>query len=198
MDEGPRRHTSLTYVQPTMLKMVVGAAAVWGIGTPIVLAIKTGDLSLLLLAPLGLLLVPAAVVLAMFGRVLLWVQLVLFWYIRGVIAVLAMLGFGLFAVLVLFTPVPIVDQARPLLRLLPDNAAAVGAVAAFMITMPIVLVWFLRRRAPGHGESGAQGGSLKQSTTIPPANAPAVPPLNPPADSPRPLTYLEHRRSKTP
>lgn len=193
MKDFERRHTAITFVQPAMLKVVALAATVWGVGTPIVLAIKLGDPRLLLLAPLGLLLVPAIVVLAMFGRVMLWVHLMLFWYVRGAIAAISLLVFAGLSCAVLTMPVSWLDEAGARLADgLPTNALAIGAIIGVMAMLAIGAAWYLRRPpAPAR----AEGGSLSSKGHSPPANSP---PLIPPTGAPRPLTYLEHRQGKTP
>lgn len=180
-----------------MLRVVALAAAVWGIGTPIVLAIKTGDARLLLLAPLGLLLVPVAIVLAMFGRVLLWVHLVLFWYIRGALAAVSLLLFAGLSCALLLMPSQWMDQtAGRIADGLPSNALAVGAIVG-VLGVALLGAYMMSRRArpPRRGEGSAQGGSLSKEGISSPASPPSsVPPLNPPAA--RPLTYLQHRQGK--
>lgn len=194
MRDGADRHTAITYIQPTMLKTIAGAAAVWGVGLPVVLAIKLGDLRLLLLAPLGLLLVPAIIVLAMFGRLLLWLHLVLFWYVRGVIAAISLLAFAGLSCAILTMPMPWLDQIGATFTAgLPTNVLAVGAIIGSVASAGVAAVWMIRQRA----RRGSEGGSLSRTPNIPLGESgPPAPPLKPPTEAPRPLTYLEHRKPK--
>lgn len=190
------RHTDLLFVQPTMLKAVGLAAAVWGVGVPIVLAIKTGDARLLLLAPLGLLLVPAIIVLAMFGRVLLWLHLVLFWYIRGALAAVSLLVFAGLSCALLVTPSQWIDQtAGRVADLLPSNAIAVGAIVGIVGIASIAAYAIARGRRPiGYQKTDQK----KRITETPSSTTPAAPAPGAPSSSSsgRPLTYLQHRQDK--
>jgi hypothetical protein len=174
-----------------MIKIIAGAAAVWGMGIPIVLAIKSGDARLLLLAPLGLLLVPVAVVLSMFGRVLLWLQLVLFWYIRGAIAAISLLLFAGLSCAVLILPNQWIDQsAGRIADLLPSNALALGAIAAIVAIAAIAFYAMARR-------SGCQKtDQRKPINKTAAAPAPSSSSGSPSSGRGRPLTYLQHRHNK--
>lgn len=196
MDDEPGRHVRLGYAHPQMVKLVAAAGALWGVGVPVVLAIKLGDLRLLLIAPFGLLLVPVVLMLSTFGRIMLWVQLVLFWYIRGVAAVLAMLAFAGLSCAVLTLPVPYLDELAPRLTAgLPSNAVAIGALLLLLMAIAGGAAVVVRRHWPARDV----GGSLNKSPKLSPGGRGAAsPPLIPPTPAPRPLTYLQHRGDKTP
>ena len=187
------RHSDLLFVQPAMLKVVALAAAVWGIGVPVVLAIKLGDARLLLLAPLGLLLVPAMIVLAMFGRVLLWLQLVLFWYIRGALAAISLLVFAGLSCAVLILPNQWIDQtAGRIADGLPGNALAVGAIIGIVAIGGIAVYGIARgRRGISDRKTDERKPIIKSPADLPPTTPQqTLPPGG------RPLTYLQHRQDK--
>lgn len=182
MSDGEDKHVSIFYIQPTMAKLVALSVGVWGVGAPIVIALKTGDLELLLLAPVGLALVPLVVMLVAFARTLLWVYLVIYWYARGVAAVLSITGFALFAVVALTTPEPLVtDSLRPFLQTLPRNESAIaaGAVVLVVLVASALLSFSLRRKRE----------KLPDPMPPPVVAAPAAPTV----PTPKPLTYLQDR-----